>query len=297
MNSNAPINVPILAVTPEGFSDFLQNSSKRQILARNPAETPGSFAIRQGAWSEYVSEMAEESCGAVVDYATGICIQPVHGFIAAGCDPEEEAFCGCFDANRLSALATALSQDAGVKSLVLHINSPGGAVSGLAENCQAIVALQETRPDIAVFAYIEGMGCSAAARIAASCGETHAGIGAMVGSISTINVYYDDSRMFQNAGIDAKVFTDGKYKSAGYPGVPITDEQAALIDETVKAFGAEFKSFMAERRPGLTEEDMQGQAFFASFGKFPAALLDGIGWPSFDDFVATVATTLTHGQM
>ena len=65
----------------------------------------------------------------------------------------------------------------------------------------------------------------------------------------------------------------------------------------VKSFGVEFKSFMQDRRPGLSEEDMQGQPFHAEAGKFPAALLDGIGWPSFDEFVATVATTLTHGQM
>ncbi len=297
MNNNTPINTPILAVTPEGFSDFLQKKQEYRPLARYSAESPESFQIRQGAWEEYVNEIAEEQCGPIIDRASGICIQPVRGFISAGCDPEEEAFCCCFDVNRLTELAKQVAQDEGIKALILHINSPGGAVSGLRENCEAILSLSESRPDLPVMAYIEGMGCSAAARIAASCQETHAGIGALVGSISTILVAYDDSRLFQNAGIEAKVFTDGKYKSTGYPGVPITEDQAAQLEEMVKVFGTEFKAFMSERRPGLTDEDMQGQAFHAEAGKFPAALLDGIGWPSFDEFVATVQTALTNGQM
>ena len=287
MNSNIPVNIPILSVTPEGFSEFLEKKSREVIAENLPAAAVA--AMRQGMFEDWCNDSAEEQCGAIIDRASGVVVQPVCGYMMAGADAFEEACCGCFDTNRLSAIARQVSEDAGIRALILHISSPGGSVAGLAENCAAIVNLASARPDLMVMAYIDGIGCSAAARVAAACQETYAGIGAMVGSISTIMVAYDDSRMFANAGIDAKVFTDGKYKAAGYPGVPITDEQAALFQEQVRVFGEEFKAFMTERRPGLTDADMQGQAFIAESGKYPEALLDGIGWPSFDEFAATVA--------
>ncbi len=285
--SNVGFNVGILSVTPEGFSEFLEKKSQAAISDNLPAAAVA--AMRQGVFEDWCDDTAEEECGAIINRAAGVVVQPVRGYMMAGADAFEEACCGCFDTNRLSAIARQVSEDAGIRALILHINSPGGSVAGLAENCAAIVNLAETLPDLMVMAYIDGIGCSAAARVAAACQETHAGIGAMVGSISTIMVAYDDSRMFANAGVEAKVFTDGKFKAAGYPGVPITDEQAALFQEQVRVFGEEFKAFMTARRPGLTDDDMQGQAFIAEAGKYPEALLDGIGWPSFDEFAATVA--------
>ncbi len=296
MNSNIPTSIPILAVTPEGFSDFLEKRSRPVGLTRQAAETPDAFRIRQESWMDFIRRMADEENGPVIDRASGICVQPVTGFMMAGADPVDEAIFGCFDVNRLSAVASAAASDPSIKALVLRISSPGGAAAGLAENCQALISLAKSRPDLPVMAYICDMGCSAAARIAAACQETHAGIGAMVGSIGTIMVKYDTSRQFANEGIDVKVFTDGKFKSAGYPGVPITEEQAAHFEERVAAVGAEFKAFMSARRPGLTDDDMQGQAFVASAGQYPEPLLDGIGWPSFDQFLSTLASILTHDQ-
>ena len=294
MNSNIPTSIPILAVTPEGFSDFLEKRSRPAGLARQAAETPAAFRIRQESWADLVQRMADEENGPVIDRASGICIQPVAGFMLAGAGPIDEAIDGCFDVNRISAVAGAVAADPSIKALVLRISSGGGAVAGLAENCQALISLAESRPEVPVMAYIDGTGCSAAARIAASCQETHAGIGARVGSISTIMVKYDTSRHFANEGVDAKVFTDGKFKSAGYLGVPITDEQSAHFEAQVAAVGAEFKAFMAARRPGLTDDDMQGQSFVASAGQYPDSLLDGIGWQSFDQFLSTLASILTH---
>lgn len=293
MTSNLPTNLPTLSVTPEGFLEFLEKNSRAAIPENLPAAAQA--AMRQGVFDDWCENCAEEQCGAIIDRASGVVVQPVRGYMMAGADAFEEACCGCFDTNRLSAIARQVSGDSGILALILHINSPGGSVAGLAENCAAIANLSAARPDLMVMAYIDGIGCSAAARVAAACQETHAGIGAMVGSISTIMVAYDDSRMFANAGIYAKVFTDGKYKAAGYPGVQITDEQAALFQDQVRIFGDEFKAFMTARRPGLTDEDMQGQAFIAEAGKYPSALLDGIGWPSFDEFAETVVG-LTRAQ-
>lgn len=256
-------------------------------------ETAMSFRIRAESWNEYCEKRAEEECGLCIDPESGIAVQPVHGFIDSMAAPEEEAFLGSFDPARITKAAKQAATNSGIRALVLHICSPGGAIAGVQEACNSLVRLSVDRPDLPVMAYIDGLGCSAAAWIASACQETHASAGAMVGCISTILTVYDDSRMFENAGVKANVFTDGKFKSIGHHGVPLTDEQAAMLEANVKAAGAPIKAFIASRRPGLTDDDMQGQVFTASPGQYPDALLDSVGWESFDSFLQAVSMTLT----
>jgi ClpP class serine protease len=239
-----------------------------------------------------VAEMAEDENGLEIDRASGIAVQPVHGFIAAGCDAEDEAFFGCVDALRIIDTCSQVAADTSIRALVLHICSPGGSVMALSEICQSLVDLQAARPDCPVLALIDGCGCSAAARIAAACNETHATVGSMVGSIGTILVNYDTADLYARAGIKVKAFTDGIYKAMGTDGVALSEAQEAFLSEWVSKFGQEFKAFMADRRPGLTPEDMQGQPFIAAAGHYPEALLDGIGWTSSHHFLAEVAGTL-----
>lgn len=272
-----------LSINPQ-FAEQFVNAATAQ--SRRP---DGPTA---GAWDDMCEEMADDECGLVIDRAAGIAIQPVYGFIAAGCDTEDEAFGGCFNTLRIMDTCSQVRADTGIKALILHICSPGGSVMSLTEACSAIVDLQAARPDCAVLAYIDGCGCSAAARLAAACAETHATAGSMVGSIGTILVNYDQSDLYARAGVKVRAFTDGIYKAMGSPGVPLTDQQAEFLQSWVTEFGQEFKAFMTERR-GLDDADMQGQPFIASPGHYPEALLDGVSWSGIAQFVAAVAGQLS----
>jgi ClpP class serine protease len=273
-----------LSINPQFGQQFVQAVTA---TSRRPV---GPHA---GAWDDMVMEMADDECGLVIDRAAGIAIQPVYGFIAAGCDAEDEAFCGCFNTLRIMDTCSQMRADTGIKALILHICSPGGSVMALTEACQSLIDLQAARPDCAILSYIDGCGCSAAARLAAACSETHATTGSMVGSIGTILVNYDTAGMYEQAGIKVRAFTDGVFKSMGAPGVPLSDQQAEFLQGWVAAFGHEFKAFMAGRR-GLEDADMQGQPFIASPGHYPEALLDGIAWTGIEQFTAAVAARLAE---
>jgi ClpP class serine protease len=70
-----------------------------------------------------------------------------------------------------------------VRAIVLDIDSPGGAVSGIHELAEQIYA---ARAQKSITAYIGGMGCSAAYWLAAACTEVVADATAMVGNIGII---------------------------------------------------------------------------------------------------------------
>lgn len=277
-----------LSISPQSSEQFLN-----AVTAQSRRPTAPAAA---GAWDEMVDEMADDECGLVVDKVAGIAIQPVYGFIAAGCDAESEAFGGCFNTLRIMDACSEVRANTGIKALILHICSPGGSVMALTEACAQLVALQEARPDCVVLAYIDGCGCSAAARLAAACSETHATAGSMVGSIGTILVNYDSSELYTRAGVKVRPFTDGIYKAMGAEGAPLTEAQAAFLEGWVQSFGAEFKSFMSDRR-GLSAEEMQGQPFIASPGHYPAELLDGVSWTGIGQFVTAVAAEMAAPKL
>lgn len=274
-------------------------------LALDPTFTDGFLASMQqpsqrpaapqaaSTWEEYVSARAEERCGFHRLEGSAIAIQPVTGYMAPGCEEEDEAFFGCFNTLRLMDAADAVAADESIKCLVLHVSSPGGSAMMVQQAAQAITGLKARRPDVAIVSLIEGLGCSAAMWISAAADEIHAIAGSMVGSISTILMIADSSQLYANAGIKVHALTDGKFKSIGQPGVPLTDDHIAHLRSMVQDIGAEFKGFMASRREGLTDEDMQGQSFFAVEGKYPAPLLDSAAWATPRDFYTALQKELT----
>lgn len=283
-----------LAILPEKASDFLaaaSSPSKRPVPAAG--QSMASFSATASTWQEMVDEMADEENGLFIAPGSTIAIQPIHGYFAAGCDSEDEAFFGCFDTMRIIDAAEKVAAYPALRALVLHIQSPGGSAQMVGEAARALTELRAARPDLTILSYIDGLGCSAAAWIAAAGHETHATAGSIVGSISTILVTADTSEMYLRNGIRVHAITDGAYKSIGTPGVPLTAEQLAFLAGWVTDTGTEFKTFMQTQRPGLTDADMQGQPFVATPGRYPTALIDGADWRSFQQFITATAAELS----
>ncbi len=225
---------------------------------------------RADAWDEYVRGQAEQENGLVID--GGVAVQPVTGCIMAGCGPEYEYFCGCFDLDRVRAAVDRVMGDFSITGFILSIDSPGGYSKGMADAIMAIGELRGARPEmnIAAFCY---EACSAGYWLAAATGAVHAVPGAEMGSIGVYIVTRDYSGMAKMNGIDVKLHTDGKYKGMGTPGVEWSAEWLAWIDERVAEVSAEFKGFIRSQRDGITDDTMQGQSFDGLSG-YPAGLVD-----------------------
>lgn len=144
--------------------------------------------------------------------------------------------------------------DPDVAAILLAIDSPGGTVSGTADLGADIAAADAKKP---VFAFVQDLCASAAFW----CGSQAAKIyvndkTALVGSIGTLLVVYDQSELAAEMGIKTLVFGTGPIKGAGVAGAPVTEEQQAyfrnLVNETQIHFDAAVR-----RGRGLTSAQLE----------------------------------------
>lgn len=149
-----------------------------------------------------------------------------------------------------------------VKGIFLHIDSPGGMAQGSGEVAQKIANCK-----IPVFAFSDGLCCSAAYCIACGASYFAATKDALVGSIGTIIPMLDISGFWEEMGIKPDYITnkEGTLKATGYPPSQNPEERAEL-QKGAEAFFELFKSHVNAHR-NLDAEDMRGQAFVGFVAK------------------------------
>lgn len=129
------------------------------------------------------------------------------------------------------------ANDPDVSEIVLAIDSPGGTAAGTNDAAEAVRAAAQKKP---VLAYCEDMACSAAYWIASQASRIVANPTALVGSIGTLLVVYDYSRLAANEGIEPIVFSTSGIKGAGVPGTKVTEEQKAHFQRIVDDLNSHF---------------------------------------------------------
>jgi ClpP class serine protease len=77
------------------------------------------------------------------------------------------------------------------------------------------------------------------------------------------------------AGLKTELFASGPYKAAGVPGVPLTDQQRAMIQARVDELAAIFKADVRRGRSNVSDDSMQGQTFLGG-GGITAGLVDSV---------------------
>jgi len=141
---------------------------------------------------------------------------------------------------------------------VLNFNSPGGQMVGCLELADFIAEFQE-EAGLPVYAFTDSQMCSAAYCLAAGCDQVFATRGAMTGSIGCILGWVDVSKKMEMAGEKAVVFSSGKFKAAGTPGLPLDQEQSDYLQGLVDDAFAQFSGHVLEHRPEVNLDSMQGQ--------------------------------------
>lgn len=170
--------------------------------------------------------------------------------------------------------------DKTIDAIVLDVDSPGGTVTGVPEAAQAIETAVAQKP---IVAYTGGMMASAAYWISASADAIFAAPSADVGSIGVYAALLDTSRMLENEGIKVEMFKQGKFKAMGFPGIPLTEEQRAYIQDGVDDIANWFRGFVSANRRSVEADAMEGQTFMGQ-SAVDAGLVDRIG--SLDDAIA-----------
>jgi protease-4 len=100
-----------------------------------------------------------------------------------------------------------------------------------------------------VVAHIDDLGASAAYWIASQADKITANQpSALVGSIGTIQVIYDQSAAAEQQGIRPLVFATGPLKGLGTPGTKVTEEQAAHVQSLVDSVQVNFDAAVMKGR-------------------------------------------------
>lgn len=212
----------------------------------------------------------------------GIGIQPVNGVILAGASPSRED-CGYFDTNRIVQSAGAFAADPSLHTYILALDTPGGSCYGLQTASDAIMAIGQMKKGARCLAYAPRLCASAGMWLAASCDSIHTAPSAIIGSIGAIASLPDSTGFWEKLGMKSELFTDGALKALGHARHGITDAHRQWMQSEVSTVSAAFKGLMRQRRPGIRDEDMQGQIFESR--RAPATLRDTIHCLTLTDFL------------
>lgn len=240
-----------------------------------------------GYFSKLEDEMEKSMQYTVQD---GMAIINVHGPITKVADFWSHIFGGVSSRAVSKQLAAALNDDE-VTSIMLNFDSPGGTTDGTEELANNIRKTNAQKP---VFAYADGLCCSAAYWCASQCSAIGAMGTALVGSIGTLLVLRDTSKAYSEMGIKVHVIATGDYKGAGTPGSPITKKQLDKFQNMVNGINDVFVTAVAEGR-GVNEEVAKNWATGEIWTGTQAAdmgLIDEVC--SFDEFCASCAELIKN---
>ncbi len=167
-------------------------------------------------------------------------------------------------------------EDPQVKSILLHIDSPGGSVDGVQELGNLIFESRKRKP---IVAFTEGMMASAAywfgsaaERIYISSDTTQ------VGSIGVVASHVDISKAEEMRGYKTTEIVAGRYKRIDSRYAPLSEEGRAVLQEAVDYIYSVFVNDVARFRGVPVEKalEMADGKVFIGKQALDAGLADGL---------------------
>lgn len=183
------------------------------------------------------------------------------------------------------------------QGLILHIDSPGGAVYQIDELYLKLMDYKETtgRP---VYAAIESYAASGGYYEACAADKIYANRNAITGSIGVImGEFVDLSGLLDRLGVNVSYITSGANKSMGNSYQPLTEEQKAIYQSICNEYYDRFVKIVAEGR-NLDERTVRKLAdgrIYSASQALQHGLIDGL--ESFDDTVSRMTADLGYDSI
>lgn len=167
------------------------------------------------------------------------------------------------------------------RGVLLYINSPGGLVEGCFELAQYMHDAA-SRAGVPLFAYGEGIMCSAAYALACAAQRIGASKTTLVGSIGVIDCLVDASALDEAWGVKYRLITSGARKADGNPHQPTDDGAIVATQQRVDDLAAHFFEWVGAARPALGADGARAFEAGVLVGSraLGAGLLDLLGDPS-----------------
>jgi signal peptide peptidase SppA len=160
---------------------------------------------------------------------------------------------GATSAEKFGKQFTELLNDPAIDAIILDVNSPGGQVGGIPEVANKIFEARGKKPIVAVANHLTASG---AFWIATAADEFVVSPSSDVGSIGVFMLHADYSSALEQEGIKVSFIKAGKYKTAGNPYQPLSEENRAYLQTGVDEVYDEFVAAIARHR-GVSEEDVR----------------------------------------
>ncbi len=168
-----------------------------------------------------------------------------------------------FSYDRIRNQVEAAINDPAVKAVVLMIFSPGGLVTGCNELADFIFDAGKKKH---IYAYADGLICSAAYWIGSAARHIAAPVTASVGSIGVRTVHVDWSKWNENAGLNFTHLAAGTYKILGNEDEPLSKEAKGEFQSRLDSLYSIFVDSVARNRGVDTKKALamaDGKVFLA----------------------------------
>ncbi len=163
-----------------------------------------------------------------------------------------------------------------VKSIVLRIESPGGAVGAAQEIYQEIKRTNAVKP---IVASMGSMGASGGYYAALGADTILANPGTMTGSIGVIVKFPNLEGLFEKIGYKSEVIKSGPLKDIGASNRPLSDEERKIMQDLIDNVYDQFVRDVAAARE-LPEDTIYGLAdgrIYTGEQALEAGLIDDLG--------------------
>ena len=211
--------------------------------------------------------------------ASGLAVIPVMGVIGKHLSMLETE-CGACDVDNISAQLDAAMSDDSVERILFLFDTPGGTITGVPELAEQIAEASARKDTIA---YPDTMCCSAGYWLASQCNFIWTSQSAEIGSVGVYVALVDETARLEAEGIEVNAFYSGKWKLAGAPFKPLTEEEAERFQADVNKWHDRFKSAVHNRRK-IHPDNLEGQTF-DGYEAIKANLSDGMV-DRLDDLIA-----------
>ena len=140
--------------------------------------------------------------------------------------------------------------DDAIKSVVIRINSPGGAASASQEMYEAVMRLRKAKP---VICSMGDVAASGGYYVASACDKIYANRATTTGSIGVITEFPNYQELAQKVGIGQSIIKSGKFKDTGNPARPLTAEEKQLFQQLIGNLYNQFVGDIVAGRKSATK--------------------------------------------
>jgi protease-4 len=166
--------------------------------------------------------------------------------------------------------------DAGIKAIVLRVDSPGGGVGPSQEIYEEVCKAVEVKP---VVVSVGSVAASGGYYIAVPAQRILANPGSITGSIGVIMEFTNFQELLQKIGLRSDVIKSGEHKDIGSPIRPMTDSDRKILQTLIDDVHAQFIDAVAEGRkmePAVVRTLADGR-IFTGRQAMAAGLVDEMG--------------------